>query len=259
MVLIRFLLLPLLLLPALCLPAVASELGVFAASSLTEPLRELARSYESTHAGTRILLNFAGSQTLASQIEQGAPADLFISANRPVMERLMSQGLVESPLQLLKNQLALAVRRDLHPKVTTLEDLARPGLLLAIGNPDVPVGRYTRQLLSSLTADPDCGPELVARIEGNVVSEETQVKAILTKLLLGEADAGIVYRSDLTAGSASRLSVIPLPAQHLPRISYPLARVRGETEQTETFIAYLFSEPARRIFARYGLRREDNR
>lgn len=258
MVLIRVLL-SLTLLLTLVLPAGATELSVFAASSLTEVLRVLARSYEKTHPDTRIRLNFAGSQTLATQIEQGASADLFISANRPVMERLRRQGLVVSPHPLLSNQLALAVRRDLRPALTSFKDLARPGLLLVIGNRQVPVGRYARHLLVGLAADPACGQTLVGQIEGNVVSEENQVKAIVTKLLLGEADAGIVYRSDLVGSAVRRLTAIPLPPQHLPRISYPLAKVRGGTGQAESLIAYLYGDRAQQIFARYGLRQEGGR
>jgi molybdate transport system substrate-binding protein len=257
MVLIRFLF-TLLLLLLLCLSASAAELSVFAASSLMEPLRELADSYESAHPDMRILLNFSGSQTLATQIELGAPADLFISADHSVMERLQKLQLVESPHSLLSNQLALAVRQDLRPRVSSYQDLARPGLLLAIGNSQVPVGRYTRQLLSGLAADPSCGPGLVEKIKVNVVSEENQVKAILTKLLLGEADAGVVYRSDLTGSAARRLAEIQLPEKHLPHISYPLARVRGGAAQTEMFINYLFGKQAREIFTRYGLRQEGN-
>jgi len=256
MVLIRILLILLLVTPAL--PASATELSVFAASSLTEALRDLVRNYKASHADTRILLNFAGSQTLATQIEQGAPADLFISANQPVMEQLQRQELVETPLPLLRNQLALAVRRDLAPAVTTYQDLARPGLLLVIGNHQVPIGRYTRQLLAELASDPDGDPTLMRRIEENVVSEENQVKAILTKLQLGEADAGIIYHSDLTSDASRDLLTIPLPPQHLPQISYPLARVRGGALETEAFVDYLYSEQARLIFARYGLQRESD-
>jgi len=163
------------------------------------------------------------------------------------------------PQHLLSNQLILAVRPELRPAIATYRDLARPGLLLAIGDRQVPVGHYTRLLLAGLAADPDCGPELVARIERNVVSEENQAKAILTKLLLGEADAGIIYRSDLATASARRLIAIPLPTQHLPPISYPLARVRGGTGHSDSFVDFLFSEPAQRIFARYGLQREEDR
>ncbi len=252
MALIRPLLLTLVFL-AISLPVRAGELSVFAASSLTQALREVAGNFESSHPDTKLLLCFAGSQTLATQIEQGAPADLFISANGEVMKRLQSQGLVETPQPLLGNQLALAVRNNLQPAVTSVKDLARPGLLLAIGNRQVPVGQYTRQLFAGLATDPAYGPTLVKGIEGNVVSEETQVKAVLAKLLLGEADAGFVYRSDLVAGAGRRLQTIPLPERHLPRIVYPLAKVRGGSAQAVTFADFLLVNRAQRIFARYGL------
>jgi len=258
MVLIRALLVPLLLL-TLLRPAGATELSIFAASSLTEALRDLAHNYEASHAGTRVLLNFAGSQTLATQIEQGAPADLFISANPSVMERLQRRDLVDAPRPLLSNQLVLAVRSELAQEITTYQDIARPGLLLVLGNPEVPVGSYTRQLLSGLAADADCGAALVKQIEENVVSEENQVKAILTKLLLGEADAGIVYRSDLTTDASRDLLIIPLPPQHLPQISYPMARIRGGNLKTEAFVSYLYTEQARLVFASYGLQQEGGR
>ena len=158
------------------------------------------------------------------------------------MERLQSQGLVATPRPLLGNQLALAVRNDLQPAVTSVKDLARPGLLLAIGNRQVPVGQYTRQLFARLAADPAYGPTLVKGIEGNVVSEENQVKAVLAKLLLGEADAGIVYRSDLAAGAGRRLALpSPYRSSYLPRVVYPLAKVCGGSAQAALFVTYLFS------------------
>jgi molybdate transport system substrate-binding protein len=258
MALIRPLLLILVFL-ALGRPAGGVELSVFAASSLTEAMREVAGNFESSHPGAKALLYFAGSQTLATQIEQGAPADLFISANDQVMKRLQSLGLVETPQPLLGNQLALAVRQGLQPALTSVKDLARPGLLLTIGNRQVPVGQYTRQLFAELAADPSFGPALVKGIEGNVVSEENQVKAVLAKLLLGEADAGIVYRSDLAAGAGRRLTAIPLPEQYRPRVVYPLAKVCGGSAQAALFFDYLFRAQAQRIFARYGLQKVGDR
>ncbi len=258
MALIRLLLFLLFFLPFVPL-ASASELSVFAASSLTDAMREVARNFESRHPNAKVLLYFAGSQTLATQIEQGAPADLFLSANSQAMERLQTLDLVSPPQPLLGNQLALAVRQGLQPAVTSMKDLARPGLLLTIGNQQVPVGRYTRQLFAGLATDPAFGPALVKGIEGNVVSEENQVKAVLTKLLLGEADAGIVYRSDLVAGAGRRLQTIPLPGRHLPHIVYPLAKVRGGSAQTAEFVDYLSGEEARQTFDRFGLKMGEDR
>ncbi len=238
-----------LLLPTL---AQAAELSVFAASSLTEVLREAAQLYQQQHPAVQVQLHFAGSQALAAQIEQGAPADLFIAANVSVMERLHGKGLVEKPELLLGNRLILAARPDLVPRPTAIGDLARPGLLLAIGNPQVPVGSYTRQMFKRMATDPAYGAELVSAIEKNIVSEENMVKAIVAKLLLGEVDAGIVYQSDLATANSRRLLTISLPQQHNPQASYPLARVTQSRTESAAFSGFLFSAAAQEIFKRHG-------
>jgi len=248
------LLLPLLLLLGSLTPAGGTELTVFAASSLSEALQEVARSYQTEHPDVRIALNFAGSQTLAAQIERGAPADLLISADPIVVQRLSSEGLIDKPQLLLRNQLALVVRCDLQPPLQTIAELGRPGLLLVIGNPKVPVGRYTRQLFAGLAADPVYGPDLIRQIEGQIVSEENRVKAIVAKLLLGEADAGIVYQSDINPATAGRLLAIPLPARHNPEAHYPLAKVQGASPAGDDFLAFLTCPAAQAIFTRHGFR-----
>ncbi len=233
-------------------PVSSAELSVFAASSLTEALAELVRRYEIEHPEDQIRLNFAGSQTLATQLELGAPADLFISANQPVMARLENQGLVEKSQPLLGNRLVVAARPDLQPQLATLKDLARPDLLLAVGNHQVPVGRYTRQLFASLSADASYGSALVKKIGGNIVSEECRVKAIIAKLLLGEVDAGFIYQSDLASGNASRLTAIPLPEKYNPPAVYPLAKVIGAKSEIDHFADFLFSAAAQDIFSQHG-------
>ncbi len=242
----------LLLLLICAVPASGAELSVFAASSLSEALSKIARSYETKFPGDKVLLNFAGSQTLATQIEQGAPADLFISANRPVMERLQRQELVNSPQPLLGNQLVLAARADLQPRLTSIADLARPELLLAIGNRQVPIGFYTRQLFARLATDSAYGPTLVGKIKGNIVSEEGRVKAIVAKLLLGEVDAGIVYQSDLTPANSHKLTAIALPQKHNPLAIYLLAKVKKTETRVDDFITFLYDPWAQNSFAQHG-------
>ncbi len=238
-----------LLLPAL---VQAAELSIFAASSLTEVLGEAAQAYQARHPDDKILLYFAGSQALATQIEQGAPADLFIAANTAAMARLRKTGLVEEPQLLLSNRLVLAVLPELRSQLSSIKDLARPNLLLAVGNSQVPVGSYTRLLFARLAQDPDYGVTLVEKIEMNIVSQENRVKAIIAKLLLGEVDAGIVYLSDLAADNTRQLIAIDLPAQHNPLASYPLARVTESRAETDELIAFLSSSAAQQIFARHG-------
>lgn len=230
----------------------AAELSIFAASSLTEGLREVTRSYLQQHPTAQITLHFAGSQALAAQIEQGAPADLFIAADTAAMERLLKNRLVEKPQPLLYNRLVLAVQPELKEQLSSLKDLAGHGLLLVIGNRQVPVGKYTRQLFANLSADPAYGAELIRRIESNIVSEENMVKAIMAKLLLGEVDAGFVYQSDLAAESAQKLLAIALPAQHTPLATYPVARTTEGDADCSSFLAFLFSSESRRILARQG-------
>lgn len=229
------------------LPATAAELSVFAASSLTDALGEIAKRYELQHPEDQVRLNFAGSQTLAMQIEQGAPAELFISANHAVMERLQNRGLVSAVQPLLINRLALATRSDLQPPLKSIHDLTRSGLLLIIGKPQVPVGYYTRELFTNLAAAPEYGTAMVTQIKENIVSEEGRVKAIIAKLLLGEADAGIVYQSDLS----NNLRSIPLPEKQNPQAIYPLAKVEGGTSHGERFYAFLLSSEATEIFHRH--------
>ncbi len=237
------------LLPSL---AQAAELSIFAASSLTEALREVTQSYQARYPADNIVLHFAGSQSLATQIEQGAPADLFISANTSAMERLQKNGLVEKPRLLLHNRLVLAAQPELKDRLSSIRDLSQNNLLLVIGNQQVPIGRYTRQLFTNLSADPAYGAELINSIDQNIVSEENKVKAIVAKLLLGEVDAGIVYQSDLRSITAQRLLTIPLPAQHNPLASYPVAMTVERQADCDKVLAFLFSPEAQQHFTRHG-------
>jgi molybdate transport system substrate-binding protein len=237
------------LLPAL---VQATELSVFAASSLTEVLREVAHLYEARHPADKVLLHFAGSQALATQIEQGAPADLFIAANSAAMERLQKKGLAENPQPLLHNRLMLAAQPELREQLSSIRDLADQELLLAVGNRQVPIGRYTRRLFANLTRDPEYGPELINNIERNIVSEENMVKAIVAKLLLGEIDAGIVYQSDLFAEAAKNLLAIKLPEEHNPLATYPVAQTSDRNADCADLLSFLFSSEAQQLFARHG-------
>jgi len=230
-------------------PVSSAELSVFAASSLTGALSEIAQQYAQEHPADRVMLNLAGSQTLAMQIEQGAPADLFISANQAVMDRLQENDLVYKRTIILGNRLVVALHPDLQPQPTDLEEMVQAAPLLLIGNAQVPVGRYTRQLFDALRKDQRYGIELVNALREQVAGEESNVKVIVAKLLIGEADAGIVYRSDLIG---SQLQALPLPDAHNPKALYPLAKVSGGSTQADTFYSFLQSSSAGEIFRRHG-------
>jgi molybdate transport system substrate-binding protein len=172
-------------------PAPAGELTVFAAASLTEAFREL--------AGTTVRFNFAGSQQLALQIEQGARADVFASADQRWMDYARERNLIEGESRVFVHNRLVAIVPKANPaRIRGLEDLARRGVKLVVGAEAVPVGRYSREVIRNLGGVRGFPPGYADRVFANVVSQEENVKSVVAKVQLGEADAGFVYRSDVT-------------------------------------------------------------
>jgi molybdate transport system substrate-binding protein len=189
------------------------QLRVSAASSLQSAFTKYAATAFPNDA---IHQSFAGSDQLAAQIEQGAHADVFASANTQYPQTLYGKGLVEKPVVFARNRLVLAVPKN--SGIHSLSDVARPGLSLVIGDPQVPIGAYTRQVLNGLPT-----PERT-EILGNVRSQEPEVSSIVGKLTEGAADAGFVYVTDVRASSGA-LRAISLPASLQPDVSYGIAVV----------------------------------
>jgi molybdate transport system substrate-binding protein len=194
------------------------QLTVFAASSLQEPLGGYAKSF----AGAEIRSSFAGSDTLAAQIRQGAGPDVFAAADAANSAELHREGLVEEPVVFAANELVIAVPKG--SEIASIDDLAKPGTSIVIGDPSVPIGSYTRQALARLPASQR------AAILANVRSEEPEASAVVAKLDAGAADAGFVYVTDVEA-AAGDLKAVPLPARLQPRIAYAAAVVSGSDEQ----------------------------
>jgi molybdate transport system substrate-binding protein len=218
------------------------ELIVFAAASLTEPFTEMGTRLEATHPGLKILYNFGGSPTLRTQLEQGARADVFVSADAVQMELAKKSGVVqgETPV-FVKNRLVVIVPRENPGQVTAFRDLARPGLQLDLAAPKVPVGNYSRQALQKATAE--YGAEFADRALRNVVSEEENVKQVVTKVQLGEADAGIVYVSDVTPKVSSAVRMIPIPDAYNQIAAYPIALTQSVRNRVaaEMFLNFVLS------------------
>ena len=206
-------LLLLLLLGVLTLPACQAEDGttltVLAASSLSDAFEVIARDFEDEHPGVDVRISTAGSQQLATQVLEGAPADVFASADATQMARVLAEGLAVDPAVVAHNELAVAVRPG-ATAVRSLEDLADPEVRVVLAAPEVPAGRYARQLLEA------------TGVEVAPVSLEPSVRAVLAKVSLGEADAGIVYRSDLVAAGDDPLEVA-IPEGATTRTDYPVA------------------------------------
>jgi molybdate transport system substrate-binding protein len=209
-----------------------TTLTVFAAASLTEPFTALGASFEGSHPGIRVRFNFAGSQQLVLQLQQGAKADLFASADERWMQTARDSGLVDGePAIFVRNRLVVVVPRMNPAAINRLQDLARVGVKLVVAADAVPIGRYTRQMLARLSAMPGFGKGYAAQVLSNVVSYEENVKGIVAKVELGEADAGVVYRSDATGPSATRVMSISIPDGANVIAQYPIAIVHMSSQQ----------------------------
>jgi len=200
-----------------------AELAVFEAASLKDVFARLAQRFEKDRPGVKVVTNAAGSQELRAQIEHGATADVFASADRKQMEALAAQGLTVAPAIFTCNEPVVIVRPALATTVKGLVDLPRLDRIV-IGTPEVPIGAYTLQILQKAAAKH--GADFPARVQAKVASRELNVRQVLAKVVLGEADAGIVYRTDaLTAGGKVR--VVDIPPELNVIAEYPIAPVKG--------------------------------
>jgi molybdate transport system substrate-binding protein len=213
----------------------AAKLTVFAAASLTGVFPQIDKAPR---------YNFAGSDQLAFQITQGAPADVYAAASPKYPDQLHAKGLVSKPRVFATNELVLIVPRANEAGVRSVYDLRRKGLRIVIGAKGVPVGDYTRKALAALR---------LSSVLQNVVSEETDVKSVVAKVALGEADAGFVYRTDALAAKRD-LRQLALPARARPKIAYELAVVRAtkHPQAANEFVARVLSARGRLALRRAG-------
>lgn len=224
---------------------------VFAAASLTEAMDQLSSAFERRHPSSDIVVNLAGSNQLAFQIERGAHAHVFISANPHWMEYLVERDLVVSPIAVARNDLVIAAPPHNPGSVSSWRDLTREGLLVVMAAPEVPAGRYADSLLARLGRRGDAPRAYAADVMRNIVSQEESVKGVVAKLLLGEADAGFVYRSDITA--ASGLRIVSLPDGMGRTDNYLMALVDSDTTNlARTFAAFVLSGAGRQILNAWG-------
>ncbi|HMF41735.1 MAG TPA: molybdate ABC transporter substrate-binding protein [Polyangia bacterium] len=204
-------------------PGAGRELIVFEASSLKDAFAKLAPPFEQANGAAKVIPNAAGSQELRTQIEHGAAADVFASADRKQMDALAAQGLVISPLVFTCNEPVLVVRTGLAATIKTLADLPRAERIV-IGAPEVPIGAYTIQILQKAAAT--LGPDFPGRVQAKVASRELNVRQVLAKVVLGEADAGFVYRSDANA-AAGKVAVVAIPPDTNVVAEYPIAALKA--------------------------------
>jgi len=224
-------------------PAFArDETTIFAAASLSGAFKEMGKKYR---------FNFAGSQQLAAQLEQGAPADVFASADEQWMSYAREHGLIAGePRVFARNRLVVITPKSNPGRVDRIADLARPGVKVLIGVENVPIGRYARQVLTKHSSD------FARRVLGNVVSQEENVKAIVTKIALGEADAGFVYVSDATPA----VRRMPIPDEVNVIAAYPIAVVKNapHAEAAQAFVNFLLSREGQAILVKHGFLPAEN-
>jgi molybdate transport system substrate-binding protein len=217
----------------------ANEIKVFAAASLTAAFTELGQQYTSANGGTKVTFNFAGSQALATQIQQAAPADVFASADTTNMDKV--KDLVGTPQNFASNLLQIVVEKGNPKGVKTLDDLANPDLKVVLAAPDVPAGKYAAEALNT------------AKVTVKPVSEEDNVKAVVTKVSLGEADAGIVYVTDVTAGG-DKVEGVGIPEELNVLATYPIATVRASKaqDQAQAFMDQVLGAEGQQVLKQYG-------
>ncbi len=227
----------------------AERLTIFAASSLTESFTELERAFEAGHPGVDVLVTFAGSQVLRLQLEQGATADLFASANADHIERMKAAGLIGASRAFAASRLALITPPDDPAGVRSFADLRRAERIV-VGAANVPIGRYTDALLRR--AATHIGEDFAAVVRGRIVSRESNVRLVRAKVELGEADAAIVYRTDALASKAVRSVAIPAGVD--VSASYHIGRLHDgpRAKLAAVFTAWLGSSEARAILTRHG-------
>jgi len=231
--------------------AAGEPLRVFAASSLTEAFRDIAAEFGKAEAGAPVELSFGGSQILRTQIEQGAPADVFAAADRVQTDALTEAGLLARAQVFARNALVVVVPAS-DARVHGLQDLARPKMKLIVAGPTVPVGRYTAQVLAKLAASGFYGDDFEARVQANVVSQETNVRAVVAKVALGEADAGFVYRTDVLSG-ADTVRALPIAERYNVTAEYPIAvAAKSRHPRAAAFVEWVLGPHGRAVLERYG-------
>ena len=223
-------------------------LHIFAASSLADAFREMETAFESAHPGTDARLVFAGSQVLRLQIEQGARADVFASADRRHIESLKRAGFVAGYTAFATNELTVIVPLDNPAGIGSFDELPRARRLV-VGTEHVPIGAYTRELLKR--ARTQNGPAFEAAVLDRVVSRESNARLVRAKVELGVADAAIVYRTD---AAPDRVRAIPVPRGANVRASYLMGAVAGSAaaEGAEEWIGFVGSPAGREILSRRG-------
>ena len=236
--------------------AAITSLRVFAAASLSDAFADIAHAFEAAHPGVTVQTNLAGSQQLAAQLALGADADVFASADERWMDDVAGKQLLAgNPVVFARNRLVVIIPRVNPARIARLQDLGKRGVKVVLAADAVPAGRYSRQALQRMAHSDGYAPDYATRVLANVVSEEKNVKAVVGKVQLGEADAGMVYRSDVSAHVARYVRALALPDSANVLASYPIAVVKAgrHHDLAQAFVDLVRSAAGQRALEQRGL------
>ncbi|MCK9519168.1 MAG: molybdate ABC transporter substrate-binding protein [Dehalococcoidia bacterium] len=235
-------------------PSLTGEITVLAASSLTEALEDVGKQFEAAHPGARVRFSFAASSALATQIEEGGPGDLFASADQAQVDRLQRDIHVGPSDVFARNEPVVVVPKG-SSTVVSFEDLAKGGVRLVLAGPEVPIGKYARQVLENASAPGGIDAAFSQRVLDNVRSEESNVRAVLAKVQLGEADAGIVYATDVAA-AGGEVERIDIPPQFNVVAEYPVAISAHAVNKplAAAFVEFLLSDKGQEVMEAHGFK-----
>lgn len=231
-------------------PAKRDTLIIFAATSLRDAFTAISADFRRARPAVEVKINFAGTQELHTQLEHGASADVFASADQRHMQELVAAGRVQAPVEFARNEPVLVVAREKSGVIRSFSDLPLATRII-IGVPELPIGRYTLQILER--ASHTLGSDFRARVEAKVVSKELNVRQVLSKVSLSEADAGVVYRSDTNA-AGKQVTVVTIPKEINVIAEYPMAIVSnaGHADLAKAWLKWVLSEAGRAQLVRAG-------
>jgi molybdate transport system substrate-binding protein len=235
-------------------PKPTGDILVFAASSLTESFNEIGQAFMTENPGTRVAFNFAASSTLQVQLNQGGQADAFASADEIQMGIAQQNGdLANAPVVFAHNLLTIITPAANPANIHTVCDLANPGVKIVAVQPSVPVGQYTDEMFAKASTPDQCGTDFQAKANANIVSREDNVRQLVAKVQLGEADAGVCYLTDVTPQIKPNVQEIQIPPELNSLASYPIATTRGRNPAGgQAFMNFVLSPAGQDILAKWG-------
>jgi molybdate transport system substrate-binding protein len=231
---------------------VEGKITVFAAASLTDAFKELGTAFSAANPKASVTFNFASSSALATQINEGAPADVFASADLVQMKVVTDKGTTDPQLIFATNVPVVVVPASGSP-VAAFEDLAKSGVKLVLAAPAVPIGNYARQIFANASTASGAGADFATKVLANLKSNEADVKSVLVKIQTGEGDAGVVYKTD-AAVAGNQVRTLVIPDKYNVIAQYPIAAIKASSNvaAARAFVAFLTSNAGQTIMAKYG-------